>query len=90
MRTDLHSVGVQMFFVGGKNYLLCDVFVGYNESATGYKWYECGNLHFEGETIPYRDVLLEDGKWYKATYNDHFKGWMVDYNAPTSNPWETT
>lgn len=86
MAKDLHSAGVQMFFVGGKDYLLCNVFVGYNESPTGYKWYECGNLHFVGEETPYRDVLLEDGKWYKATYNDHFEGWTVDYNTAADSP----
>ena len=89
MANDLHSVGVQVFFVGGKNYTVCNVFVGYNDSPTGYRWYECGNLHFENQPTPYRDVLMEDGKWYKATYDDHFKGWMVDYHTPTSDPWNT-
>ena len=89
MGTDLHSAGVQMFFVGGRNYLLCEVFVGEHESPTFRKWYECGNLHYSNEETPYRDVLMEDGKWYKATWNDHFEAWIVDYNTPTSDPWNT-
>ena len=84
--TDLYSAGVQAFFFNGRRFDLCEVWVGEHESNTFKVWCECSNLlgMFDGD--PHREVKTEDG-WFKATWDDHFKAWMVkDWSNPISDP----
>ena len=75
--TDLYSAGVQAFFVEGRRFDLCEVWVGEHESNTFKLWCKCSNLH-DPTGSPYRLVKLSDG-WYKAIWDDHFKAWMPQY-----------
>lgn len=73
--TDLYSAGIQAFFVQGRRFDLCEVFVGEHESHTFKLWCECSNPlgMYDGDF--HREALLPDG-WYKVVWSDHFEAWV--------------
>ena len=86
MATDLYSAGVQAFFVAGRRFDLCEVFVGEHESNTFKVWCECSNLLWDTDPKDgYREVLTMDG-WKVAKWDDHFKAWMPDWDSTVENP----
>lgn len=78
--TDLFSAGVQAFFVEGRRFDLCEIFVGEHESNTFKVWCECSNLLGWAEGDPHRNVLTPDG-WRRAVWNDHFGAWMPEWGT---------
>lgn len=75
--TDLYSAGVQAYFVNGRRFDVCEVWVGEHESNTFKLWCECSNL-LDPTGSPYRMVELPEGRM-KAVWDDHFKAWMPQW-----------
>ena len=77
MKQDLYSAGVQAYFVNGRRFDVCEVWVGEHESNTFKIWCECSNL-LDPTGNPYRMVELPEGRM-KAVWDDHFKAWMPQW-----------